>query len=166
MIAKCGRIWRFRRAPLREMQWMAEIYHSTDTHKHKHKHTQTHNYTHPHLILSRKSREREADRSTRSPSDVTLSLAPCGEGGVEREATHIHESQVIKPLARKRGAFSWKVSRFHGKSSSNSQYRYHPCKARDCTHDHLPLIHRLLPCRSSLSLCPHAAKRALATSMV
>lgn len=142
MIDKCGRKWRFRRAPLREMQWMAEIYHSTDTYTH----TNTNTHTRPHLILSRKFRDREADQATCSPSDVTLSLAPCGNGGVEREATHIHESQVTKPLARKRGAVAWKVSRFHGKSSSNSQYRYHPCKARDCTHDHLPLIHRLLPC--------------------
>lgn len=88
MIDKCGRKWRFRRAPLREMQWMAEIYHSTDTYTH----TQTQTHTSPHLILSRKFRDREADQATCSPSDVTLSLAPCGKGGVEREATHIHES--------------------------------------------------------------------------
>lgn len=121
-----------------------------------HTHTQTQTHTRPHLILSRKFREREADQATCSPSDVTLSLAPCGKGEVEREATHIHESQVIKPLARKRGAVAWKVSRFHGKSSSNSQYRYHPCEARDCTHDHLPLI---TDCCHAGALCLFAHTR-------
>lgn len=145
MIAKCGRKWRFRRAPLREMQWMAEIYHSTDTYTDTN--TNTHTTTHTRIVFYRESSATERlIRQHAVPSDVTLSLAPCGKGEVEREATHIHKSQVTRPLARKRGAVAWKVSRFHGKSSSNSQYRYHPCKAWDCTHDHLPLIHRLLPC--------------------